>query len=261
MDQVELSIPKSHIDRVTTKHVDQLSCLVRYKRFMAGESQQDWENLLGPDVIGFTHPEVTAAITRRFIEYNDDYGVKLLPEERALLLTAPWVHDWGELIIEGTGIGDITFEHKTDTAEYIEHQVFDLVMQDVEEGPAREWMRKAYYEIAMRRDTKLGLMFNAVERLGYLLTAKRAFEGIGRQHIKNWRGLVGNVLSNQIEALLLYREEYPYVNYVLQSTSEIITQMFDAILAEGVPLDGEGNLSYDLQKIQKAKIAWDAMTR
>lgn len=258
MSQEELLIPKGHIDRVTMKHVEQLSSLLRYRRFMEGETLQDWVDLLGPDVVGFTHPDVTAAITHSFVEYNSDHGLKLLPEERGLLLTTPWVHDWGELIIEGTGIGDVTFEQKTTTAEHVEYQVFDLVMEDIEKGSAKEWLQRAYYEVAMKRDTKLGRMFNAVERLGYLLTAKRAFEGINRTRIRNWRGLVGNVLSNQIEKLLEYRREYPYVHYILQSSSEIITRMFDDVLAEGVLLDGEGNPSYDLQKLRKVRLAWEA---
>lgn len=257
MSQGELAISKSHIDRVTMKHVEQLSSLLRYRRFIEGETPQDWVDLLGPDVVGFTHPDVTSTITHSFVDYNSDHGLKLLSEERGLLLTTPWVHDWGELIIEGTGIGDVTFEQKTTTAEHIEHQVFDLVMEDIEEGLPKEWLQRAYYEVAMKRDTKLGRMFNAVERLGYLLTAKRAFEGVNRTRIRNWCGLVGNVLSNQIEKLLEYRREYPYVNYILLCSSETITRMFHDVLAEGVPLDGEGNPSYDLQKLRKVRIAWE----
>src|SRR3989344_4852012 len=256
MIQAELSIPHRQIDLVTSKHREQLVSIMRYARFLSGETPVEWQALLGPDVIGLTHPEVVADIAQRFVSFNQQHGIILSAEEQTLLLTTPWMHGWGEMVIEGVGIGDITFEHKTSDHEAMELQVFLTVLNDIPENEVREVMRNVYAEIAKNCVSKLGRMFNAVERIGYLETAIRAFIGVDGRHIANWRGFVGNVLSNQIEKLLEYRREYPYVDEVLIQTDDTIDRMFTAVLADGVPLDNAGEVSYDLTKLQKAKKAW-----
>lgn len=203
----------------------------------------------------YTRGGVTAMIAQDFIAYNEKHGIHLSPEEKTLFFITPWIHDWGELVIEGIGIGDVTFEQKTDNEEKTELKVFEFVLQNVDDDAKKELMAKAYREVAMDRNTKLGRMFNAVERVGYLLTAIRAFDGIeGARRIGNWRGLVGNVLSNQIEKLVEYRKEYPYVDFLLQQETAKISHMFENVLSEDVPFDRDGSPSYNLEKLQKADL-------
>jgi hypothetical protein len=68
--------------------------------------------------------------------------------------------------------------------------------------------------------------------------------------------LVGNVLSNQIEPLLKYRKNYPYVDYVINKSISIITEILETVPTNQAPLDRDGNPSYDVAKLQKAKEFW-----
>ncbi len=108
------------------------------------------------------------------------------------------------MVIDGQGVGDITFEQKTHAHESIEQSIFDLLLGDIEEVEVKALLKRAYIEVGLNKTSKLGRMFNAVERIGYLQTGVRAYKGVESRRIANWRGLVGNVLSNQIEKLLEY---------------------------------------------------------
>ena len=110
----ELGIPNADISAVFDRHERQLSDTLRYDRFRIKETPNQWKLLLGPDVVLLTHPSVVAQIVDDFIAYE---GVTLSSEEQTLLSTAAWVHDLGELMIEGDGIGDVSFDQKTDTHE------------------------------------------------------------------------------------------------------------------------------------------------
>lgn len=261
MTNVELAVPYTHIKSITEKHSQQLSDLLRYARFIESETPEEWVKLLGPDVVGLTHPEVTAEIAEKFMVYNAGHGIKLSSEEQVLFLTMPWVHDWGELIIEGQGVGDVTFEQKTQDHEKVELIIVNLLLGDVDDTKVRNLLRQAYTEVTLDKTSTLGQMFNAVERIGYLLTGIRAYEGVESRRIANWRGLVGNVVSNQIVKLLEYRTEYPYVDEVLILADDTIDRMFTNILSERVPLDNTGNASYDLAKFQKAQKAWSTRVK
>jgi len=256
MKTVEAFIPRDQIESVMIKYQPQLSGQLRYVRFISGENPEDWVQLLGPDVIGLTHPLVTAKIMDSFIEINNTRGIVLSTEEKALLMTAAYVHDWGELIIDGQGIGDITFEQKTESHETTELNIFSLLLNDVEDEYTKNIIDRAYKEIVFDKATKLGKMFNAAERIGYLQTGMIAFQGVNGRRIANWRGLTGNVLSNQIEKLLAYAKEYPYVKDVLDIFSGTIDQVFWDPEMANAPLDNEGCASYDLGKFDRARKAW-----
>ncbi len=252
----ELDIPIPDVDIIFKKHEDQLSTTLRYDRFRTTESPDQWRFLLGPDVILLTHPKVVAHIAEEFLAYE---GATLTAEEEALLSIAPWVHDLGELIINGDGIGDISFDQKTDAHETKELAVFTSVLTAIPDGDKKSAIERSYREIVMDRGSRLGKMFNAVERIGYLQTAIRAYEGVEGQRIQNWKGLVGNVLSNQIIPMLAYCSEFPYVtNILFEENRQIIRAMFKD--TEGnVPQDNTGKPSFDPEKLQRAFLAWKYM--
>lgn len=250
------SIPIEQIRQIIKKYENQLSGLLRYARFMEKETAADWVKLLGPDVVGLTHPDVTVGITEEFIRENTASSLNLTPREQTLLITAAWVHDWGEMIIDGQGIGDVTYEQKNRTHEDEEIRIFDLLLVDIKNQQIAEYLKKSYLEVAFDRKSRLGKMFNAIERIGYLATGIRAYQGVSGQRIANWRGLVGNVLSNQIATLLEYRTAYPAVNVFLNRHEALIGKMLDDVLAEDVPLDNTGSVSYDQAKLLKARELW-----
>lgn len=248
--------PLKQVEGIFEKHKEQLSSSVRYERYRTTESLQRWVDLLGPDVLALTHPHATSRITEDFIAFNSSNGITLSEDQKTLLSLTPWVHDLGELILDGDGVGDISYEFKTDEHEKKEVIIFQRVISDLSDRVSKTSMDIAYREIAMSRETLLGRMFNAIERIGYLSTAMRAFIGVDGERIVNWKGLVGNVLSNQIEPLLAYSNEYPYVKYVLENNKQLISQMLAAVLEGDVPMDKDSKPSYDPAKVQKSAVPW-----
>lgn len=260
----ELAVPHHEIWLINTKYLKQLGENLRFASFIDGNTNREWVNFLGPDVSGLTHPSVVAEIAQEFMDYNASHGIVLSTEEQTLFLTAAWDHDWGELIIDGEGVGDVDFEQKTQTHERVEMRIFYLLLEQIPEGKAKDTIQRAYTEVAFNRESRLGRMFNAVERIGYLQTAINAAEGkvcqldgrIENVRIAQWRGMAGSVLSNALETLLEYRKEYPYVKKILQERKNTISWMFETILSTDVPLDRGGNPSYDLAKLQRAHASW-----
>lgn len=253
-------VPLEHVDRIVEENRDQLEALLRYDRYrvLDEETPEEWIRLLGPDVLSLTHPAVTAAITIRFADYNERHGIVLSDEEKIIFFTTPWIHDFGELKVNGRGPGDVSFSLRTAADEEAEAEIFHLIVQHVGDIQARALFERAYDTVAMDRDTKLGRMFNAVEQIGYLLTAIRTYRGVDGKRIINWDGLAGNVLSHQIEKLLAYASEYPYVAEVLRGNEKVITEMFAAIRErEAVSLDREGRPFYDHTLFVRAHDAWE----
>jgi len=256
MQRAELAVPTEQIAIINTKFEDQLSGLLRYARFMEQETPQEWVALLGPDVVGLTHPTVTADITQRFVDFNREHGMDITPEDEILLLTASHDHDWGEIKIGELGVGDVSFDQKTEADDRVEIQIFDRVTLDLPKGPAKNLFYRAYYDVAQQKESRLGRSFNAIERLGYLQTAIRSYTGVDGKRIANWRGLVGNVLSNQIEKLLEYAIDYPYAAHILEEHAGRIDAMFAGTMAGDIPMDNKGSPSFDQEKFTRAHDTW-----
>lgn len=252
-------VPLDEVDRIVEANSDQLTALLRYDRYRAdGETPQEWIRLLGADVLSLTHPAVTAAITLRFADSNERHGITLTDKEKILFFTTPWIHDWGELKVDGYGVGDVSYSLRTAADEKIEASVFHMIVEQVGDSRARALFVEAYDSIAMNRETRLGRMFNAVEQVGYLLTAIRAYQGVDGRRITNWQGLAGNVLAHQIEKLLAYAPEYPYVAEILRASEMTISEMFEVIGEnEDVGLDGDGKPFYDFTRFSSARDAWE----
>src|SRR5690348_3387991 len=110
---IEQAVPHNAIQKIDLYFSSEIAANLRYDRFRVRETPQEWINLLGLDVAGTTHPKTTAIITDAFIQHNAKAGFTLSEKDEILLRTAPWVHDWGEARIDGGGVGDISFDQKT----------------------------------------------------------------------------------------------------------------------------------------------------
>lgn len=249
-------IPHHYIKKITKIHKKQFESSLRYERFMVEETFEDWYCLLGKDVLFLSHPHFTAKIAKEFINFHNQIGLSLTNEEQVLLVTASYIHDWGELKIGNLSIGDITFEKHNENHKKIEVSIFKRVINCLPKDKTKDLIHKAYQKIVMTKNSKLGEIFNVVERIGYLKTGLRAYQGIKGKRIKNWCGLVGNVLSNQIIVLIDYAKKYPYIKNFLNQNQKIINKIFKEILKTKVPLDKENQLSYNLNKLKKAYCFW-----
>ncbi len=248
---------KKEINNITSKYTLYLSSTPRYARYIVDESLREWVSILGPDVLLLTHGDTTAKIAEQFILHDQIRDKKLSKEEKSDLILASYIHDWGEIIIENEGIGDITFEQKNEAIEEMEGVIFNKVISSIKDEAIKEKFHKTYQGIAMNRNTRLGEIFNVIERLGYLETAIRAFKGNqSGKRIKNWRGLVGNVFSNQPEKLLIYSKKYSYVNFVMKKESKKIDKIFQEIIDTPTPIDNTRNPSYDQKKLQNSYSVW-----
>jgi hypothetical protein len=247
---------KPEISQVNNNFREQLIHIIRYERYMEGESLETWARLLGPDVIGLTHPDFTAEITMDFIVFGHDHGNQLTADEEQLLLVATYVHDWGELKFGNQGVGDVTFEQKTAKDEKVEQKVFQKVLQSITNPDARNLIGTAYREVVEDKNSKLGIIFNVIERIGYVKTAIRTYQGIDGERIVNWRGLVGNVLSNQIKPLLEYSVEHAYVSDFIAKNSALLSRMLGEVAQDGVPKDNQGKPAYDNVKYIEGYNSW-----
>lgn len=265
LGKTELESPETHFPGITaieSAHRIFLTTTPRYERFMSGESIEEWTGLLGIDVLSLGHAYSTEDVTIQFMECNDREGLQTTAAEKLALRVASRIHDFGEIKDDVGGIGDISHDKKQDTHREQESVVFHrLLGKHVLDRIEAHFLSQIYGNIVHGDKSKgLARQFNAIERIGYLLTAHMAFGGVGGQRVRNWKGLGGNVLSNQTVALIGYANEFPMVRNIMGLLNEDITAMFDATTSQPPIIDNEGTLSFDEGKLMEAHKAWREYT-
>lgn len=155
-----------------------LGTSVRYEKFKpVGVSNQRWIELLGPDVDNLAHLVSTYELTQDFISSTEtQQPTELSPKDKAILKVAAITHDWAEAV---PAIGDTSYSDKTEHHEKLEREAFaehlDNFYPDATPEVA-ELISDATREVTFNCESRLGRIFNAVERIGYLKTAMRASE-------------------------------------------------------------------------------------
>lgn len=228
---------------------------VRYERYMSGESREEWIALLGDDVSWYAHPFVTAGIADELLSYHEDLGLNISLDDRFRLFTACVIHDMGEMFV-----GDTTFEVKTGEDELFEYEAFCELIESVSTDTLEKlYLKSVYRDVVVGDNMRLGGMFNSIERVGYLNTCLRAYSGdIEGSRIRNWEGLCGNVLQNQVPALVEQARKYPYVNKTLQQSQVQISELFDDLKPFAyVPSDNKGERCFDEELLFNACNAWN----
>ena len=247
------------IASIEERHREFLVTTPRYERFMSGESIDEWVGLLGIDVLSLGHPYITGDIAMQFVRCNDQGGLVTSPQDKFALFIASHIHDFGEIIDEEGGVGDISHDKKQDDDRRKEEMVFSRVLDGCVAQPVESALYAQIYSNIVHGDKSQGLgrQFNAIERIGYLLTAHQAFLGQDGERIRNWKGLVGNVLSNQTGKLTGYANEYPTVQNVLTLLKDDITAMLDETVNSVPVIDNEDTASFDVKRLQRAVFDWN----
>lgn len=245
------------IESVEQTFADQLTSKIRYNRFRTDETIEEWVEILGPDVLFLTHPVESARITHDLAATEEAYGKPFGAKLKNQLYTAPWIHDFGEIMIGNEGIGDISFDKKTDDHEHEEIKIFRKVMDALADPSDSQTLNDVYATIVMDRHSPLGQAFNAVERIGYLETAVRAYLGHGGRRIERWQELSANVLQNNMATLLSLRQKYPYADVVLRENRHVVSAILQEAEGKQIPFDSEGTLSYDPVRLKAAREAWN----
>lgn len=234
--------------------VDQRTALELYKTFTAtsyGESLDgtprwdmqrpahikatEWTKILGRDGDNLQHMKLTYDITRLFLRF-DDGSLDISDEESKLLQTAAIIHDWGKSYDPNTGSGgDINYDLKTLTDDERELKIFHTVYDELL-GSDDVKTRFILEAIVFKKETKLGLIFDAIERLGYLRTSKIAYEQskitddeVLKDHLE-W--LTANVLANQMIPLMDYSANYTPVKKYLEHVAPFIDEAYSNLSSD-----------------------------
>lgn len=225
-----------HTAFAQTEHGQRLASRVRYEKYKPAEvGNEQWVALLGADVNNLTHLTLTYGLTRSLIARlgESDPGM-LTPEEEQTLQTAALIHDWAEAIV-----GDISFGDKTAEDEAEERRQLIGNLNTFFPGGSDEavpYLTAAIQEVIFAPETKLGRLFNAIERVGYVRTALRAAqhaaEGAAPECREGFRWIVADVLSNQPAKLMEYAVELVPVRDFLLNQRQAITTAFDLVSKE-----------------------------
>ncbi len=218
-----------------TEHGQTLAGQVRYDRYKPAEvSNERWIEILGADVNNLSHLPLTLGLTRDMIRNLHIHQPDFLDEcEEQMLCTAAIVHDWAEAVV-----GDITYSEKTEQDETEEKSQL-LAMLDqfgVHGSGVQEFIKQASDEVVFSPESKLGLVFNSVERVGYMRTALRAslhvMAGKALDCDEGLRWLVADVLGNHVPTLIERTAVHKPVFGYLANTRSGIDQAFSVVRPE-----------------------------
>ncbi len=220
-------------DFAGTSHGVGLHAQVRYEKYnLSGIPREQWTELLGADANNLEHMRVTYQLTQAFVRYSHAHQPELLaPVDTTLLLAAAIIHDQGEAKVGDTSYGDKSI---ADSAR--EHQEFITYATEFTPSASqmlRNFLGRARDEIVFDSTSRLGRIFNAIERVGYLRTALRASQHVVQDtagvSTDGLRWLVADVLSNQMTTLVGYASDYEAVRSYLNYEAPAISQAFACI--------------------------------
>ncbi len=259
----ELATPKTYVARFAeSTYGRSLSGRARWKRYMPETySETDWIELLGSDADNLEHTSVALSITDWFLETDEGHdSLGITQQEVDHLRLAVVAHDWGESPDPETQRGgNKSYELKTREEEQREREMFPRVFGEIV-GEDQVKLRYIIESIVFDKNSKLGSIFDAIERIGYIQTAVRAFElskdeSADPEVAQKLRWLTAGVMSNQILPLLGYAESYHPVRKFLAEHQEIIDEIFqnikDAIFFQNGQTENHRRDLYD-----QAKAVW-----
>ncbi len=264
----ELTFGQIHEQFSSTQYGETLRDNIRFSLYKPESiSNAEWRKALGADVNNLTHMPLTLGLTKSFLKHcanPDDNWQKEIPEEATFnsqeqeqLLLTGMVHDQGEGIIT-----DIPLPLKTDSDEEREMIALRTVIRssfnkdanknnDISDQAIADDISDQAIAVLTHTNPKLGKAFNAIEHVGYLRTALRAWEyrkGVSEEVKPNLNHLAQSVFSYSISRLVDYSNIYPPVKSYLDHHNIAITDIFHEF---------EGNPSpVDEARLEKSKQAW-----
>jgi hypothetical protein len=131
----------------------------------------EWQKILGYDVNNMDHMRLTDFITVGFVDLqNKIYPEKgFNQEEIKLLRMVAVLHDMPEAIS-----GDKRYDLKTEADEEIELKNMSLILGSFSVRIDDE-MTKQIIDVLKNKTSKLGIVFSAIERIGYFKTGIKAW--------------------------------------------------------------------------------------
>jgi hypothetical protein len=226
----------AHEAFAVTEFGQALSNQIRFKDYKPNEVSNDrWKELLGADVNNLDHMLLSYNLTRVMINaLRQDHPGLLIKEEEDQLLMAAVIHDQAEAVV-----GDLNYTKKTQAFVEEEmrqlHTMLDVVYGGEESSEYKELVYEAA-EIVNNPDTKLGLIFNTVEAVGYLRTALRGsghvIDGTAKDCEEGLRLMTSSVLAIHIPRLVLRSDLYAPVKTYLVNQAESISRAYSIVSNE-----------------------------
>lgn len=240
-----------------------LAANVRYGKYKpAGVTNERWEELLGPDANNLDHLVDTYRLTDEFVSRTGRLQPGLLSRhDKAALKISALIHDWGESIIP-----DINYFEKTEADEVAEQQAFAENLPNFYTGDdeaTQELIAEATETIIFDRESRLGNIFNIIERIGYLRTGLRAAEHVRESSAPDChdhlRWLAASVMSSDHTTRLIRQRNLLAAQHFLILRQVDISETFEAsqdptiftsLESEQAAIRGQG--------LREAHAIWDA---
>lgn len=185
----------------------------RWSSFRMDESDRLWREILGATAQDFSHGQLMYGIARSFLEYEP---FRFSPEQQTVFMFGVLSHDWGEAILDGKGVGDVSAQVKTSAIELEESVIARQVIASLMlPGLLKQRLSDGYSKVVEGRDQKLHHAFKALEKTEYVITATKVYQNCqclraqGRSTIQQELPLVGRVLIFDLSKVLdMFIPEY-----------------------------------------------------
>ncbi len=204
----------------------------RWQQFRTDESNKKWREALGATGQVFTHGDLFYHIGEVFLKFENG---KFTPEEQETFLYGLAVHDIGEAIIDGKGVGDIGAYMKKASDEKREVKIAYKATESLKlPDELKAKLLDSYKKVVEGEDPKLHRAFKALEKTEYILTAMKVYQNgkrmrkQGKRPLKYEAALVGRVLVFDLaKDLDVYIPEYPNsIGRMLKHAVPLIDEMF-----------------------------------
>lgn len=239
----------------------------RWKRFMPAAIPGDqWARApLGADMNNLQHMPLVMGMTRSYLKHQDPAKV-LNRTDSQILMLASITHDWAEAITD-----DIMFDLKTVAEDDDEATIMlFLLRRMLGSRLSRETLMQVYSTVK-DRNSRLGRIFNAIERVGYMRSGLNAWQGsihprgemmrelpleVEQELRQSLLWMANNVAANQTQALLEYAEIYRPIEVYLDSVKTQITRLFNGMPVSIFHKYPEAEQPAKVQLFLKADQAW-----
>jgi hypothetical protein len=225
----------------------------------------EWERLLGADANTLKHLWESWKAVRKFIALQLQAGVEMSIRDMEGLQMAALIHDWQEGL---EGVGDMLDTRKTQDSHTREMELLREMLPRIIDLPGlRARLEEAIDDVLLDRESRLGRIFRAVEIMGYMDTALKAWKkasAVKGTHQEHFRYMAVHVFAHQAPKLLALAPHYPPVAFFLRKHEETLSEMAGLHRDEFRYFPPEGISRKDshfdglAEQYLDAKAAWEA---
>lgn len=210
------TIPITEIRRRFTdsEHGKKLNQQLRWKPAKTeGTTDDQWRKTFGADVNNLLHLDLSYGFVRAFLRKIKKCEELTMEDAEIFLLTSQ-THDWQEAITD-----DKSAIYKTEDDETLEMNILRKMLNDYipEDKASKSPKIPRVISTLTDKETLLYRMFNAIEKIGYLRTAKRAYlvkdvystDQFSPHQRESWHAMACQPFITNAPDVMTYCEEFP----------------------------------------------------